>query len=177
MPQDFDVAVSTLDTIYENDKLSGSEKAGVKSSLGRVYLQLGDLTAASLCFAEAKKMRETASCLYQHMDDAMLAVAKGDFDEALTALGHAKAIEPQNPAVVNNMSVCLLYTGKLSQALALLEGHLTNDPADFLRETQVLNLATLYELESSYASQKKQSLLDFVARYAGDGANTSCLKF
>ena len=74
-------------------------------------------------------------------------------------------------------SVCLLYTGQLGQALSLLEGQLTTDPAGFLRETQVLNLATLYELESSYATQKKQSLLDFVARYAGDGANTSCLKF
>ena len=74
-------------------------------------------------------------------------------------------------------SVCLLYTGQLGQALSLLEGQLTSDPAGFLRETQVLNLATLYELESSYATQKKQSLLDFVARYAGDGANTSCLKF
>jgi hypothetical protein len=35
----------------------------------------------------------------------------------------------------------------------------------------------LYELESSYAGQKKQALLDLMSRHVGDGVNTACLKF
>ena len=79
--------------------------------------------------------------------------------------------------IINNMSVCLLYLGRLKEALSLLESNLTSNPEAFLQETQVLNLATLYELESSYAGQKKQSLLDLLSRHAGDGVNTACLKF
>jgi len=189
LQKDFEMAVSTLECIYDKEILCESSRVRIKSSLGRVFLQLGDIATAAKYFAQSKQMtekiRETAPddstlsklTLEGHIDDAFLGVANGNFEDALSALTSARNLEPQNPAVVNNMSVCLLYTGKLSQALSLLEGHLTNDPADFLRETQVLNLATLYELESSYANQKKQSLLDFVARYSGDGANTSCLKF
>jgi hypothetical protein len=47
----------------------------------------------------------------------------------------------------------------------------------FIQETPVLNLATLYELESSYAGQKKLALLDLMSQFSGDGVNTSCLKF
>ena len=45
------------------------------------------------------------------------------------------------------------------------------------QETPVLNLATLYELESSFAGQKKLALLDLMGQFSGDGVNTSCLKF
>lgn len=45
------------------------------------------------------------------------------------------------------------------------------------QESPVLNLATLYELESSFAHQKKLALLDLMSQFAGDGVNTSCLKF
>ena len=45
-----------------------------------------------------------------------------------------------------------------------------------LQETTVLNLCTLYELESSYAGQKKRAILDLVARYRGDAFGSAALK-
>ena len=76
------MAVSTLETIYESGTLSDPDRAGVQSSLGRVFLQLGDVAAASQSFAEARRMRETgkgSDWLEQHMDESLLAVAKAGF--------------------------------------------------------------------------------------------------
>ena len=104
-------------------------------------------------------------------------MSNNNFTDALATLEQADKLAPGNPLVVNNKSVCLLYLGRLKEALAKLESEITNNPGNMLREAQVLNLATLYELESSYAGQKKQSLLDLLSQYRGDGASTSCLKF
>ena len=53
---------------------------------------------------------------------------------------------------------------------------LTEQPVLLLQETTVLNLCTLYELESSYAGQKKRAILDLVARYRGDAFGSAALK-
>ena len=53
---------------------------------------------------------------------------------------------------------------------------LTEQPSLLLQETTVLNLCTLYELESSYAGQKKRAILDLVARYRGDAFASAALK-
>ena len=78
--------------------------------------------------------------------------------------------------LVNNISVCHLYLGRLQEGLAFLESRLTSQPDLLLHETPILNLCTLYELESSYAGQKKRSILDLVSQFKGDGINTACLK-
>ena len=104
-------------------------------------------------------------------------MSTSNFLEALNILDEADTISPGNSLVINNKSVCLLYLGRLKEALSTLESELTSNPRSILREAHVLNLATLYELESSYAGQKKQALLDLMSQYAGDGANTACLKF
>ena len=104
-------------------------------------------------------------------------MSSNNFADALATLDKADTIAPGNFLVINNKSVCLLYLGRLKDALANLEAELTSNPRNVLREAHVLNLATLYELESSYAGQKKQALLDLMSQHAGDGANTSCLKF
>ena len=111
------------------------------------------------------------------IDDALVSMSSNNFLEALNILQQADKITPGNPLVINNKSVCLLYLGRLKDALTHLESELTSNPRNILREAHVLNLATLYELESSYAGQKKQALLDLMSQYAGDGANTACLKF
>lgn len=77
---------------------------------------------------------------------------------------------------INNISVCLLYMGKLKSALNLLESLVNGDPAKYLDESILFNLCTLYELESSKSGSKKQSLLGMAAKHKGDGFNTSCLK-
>ena len=77
---------------------------------------------------------------------------------------------------MNNLSVCSLYLGRLQEALGHLESLVHKDPATNLHEGVVLNLCTLYELESSRAVSKKQTLLGLIALHKGDGFNVACLK-
>ena len=52
------MAVSTLESIFDKAILSDAERVRVLSNVGRVYLQLGDVTAASSAFARAKDKAE-----------------------------------------------------------------------------------------------------------------------
>lgn len=74
------------------------------------------------------------------------------------------------------MGVCLLYLGRLKEALSLLEGAVNKNPTQGLHENLLLNVCTLYELESSYSNQKKLGMLRLLSRYKGDGACVACLK-
>ena len=171
--KDFELASTILDQIheYESDKES---KAKIRSIQGRLFLQLGDLFTAMRFFDEAAGLRNDEEALDTLIDKSCLSIASNNYLEAFEFLQKAK--DKNDPIVINNMSVCLLYLGKLKEALTLLEKNLTENPERFLQESFVLNLATLYELESSYAGQKKQQLLDLMSKYAGDGVNTACLK-
>jgi len=74
------------------------------------------------------------------------------------------------------LAVCSLYVGRLKEALQHLETLIHRDPASNLHEGVVLNLCTLYELESSRAVTKKQTLLGLVAQHKGDSFDVTCLK-
>lgn len=74
------------------------------------------------------------------------------------------------------MAVCSLYLGRLKESLGVLESLVYGDPARNLQEGILLNLSTLYELESSRALHKKQSLLNLVSEHCGNGFNVACLK-
>jgi len=187
LQKDFELSIMTLEMIFEISE-EIEEKIKIKSSIGRVFLQLGDVNVASKCFENSKILRNQimASCpkeeynklkVEELIDDALVSMSNNNFTDALTTLDQADKLDSGNPLIINNKSVCLLYLGRLKDALANLESEITTNPANMLREAQVLNLATLYELESSYAGQKKQSLLDLLSQYGGDGASTTCLKF
>ena len=187
MQKDFELSIMNLEILYElSDSIE--EKISIKSSIGRVYLQLGDVTVATECFEVAKELRKnkmqsetgkkyTGMKVDELIDDALVSMSTNNFADALNILEEADRLAPGNSLVINNKSVCLLYLGRLKDALTNLESELTRNPKNILKESHVLNLATLYELESSYAGQKKQALLDIMSQYAGDGANTACLKF
>ncbi|KAF5889574.1 trafficking protein particle complex subunit 12 [Clarias magur] len=63
-----------------------------------------------------------------------------------------------------------------SESLGQLESLVQQDPALYLHESVLFNLTTMYELESSRSTQKKQALLEAVAGREGDSFNTQCLK-
>lgn len=78
----------------------------------------------------------------------------------------------------NNLAVCLLYTGQLKHAIKQYETAIEVNPIQALNENLLLNLSTLYELESNDARAKKLALLRKVATYKAD-LNSSvevCLK-
>ncbi len=112
------------------------------------------------------------------LDMAFLSMADGDYAEALRSLQKAGEVAPDDPVVANNVAVCHVYLGRLREGLEHLERRVVAEDGGgaMLRETPLLNLATIYELESSYAGQKKRSLLDLVARHRGDSVNAACLK-
>ena len=81
-----------------------------------------------------------------------------------------------NQQALNNMAVCSLYTGNLSDSLGTLEGLVSDNPDLYLQEGILFNLCTLYELESSNAIFRKQKLLSMVSQHKGNGFNVACLK-
>ncbi|KAF8757851.1 kinetochore assembly [Rhizoctonia solani] len=66
---------------------------------------------------------------------------------------------------------------KENGAIALLESMLKVSPASFVAvEPFLYNLATLYELRSNAAADRKRNMLREVAQWGGDGIKTSALK-
>lgn len=57
LQKDFDLSIMTLEILYEiTDDMA--EKIRIKSSIGRVFLQLGDVNVASNCFENVKELRK-----------------------------------------------------------------------------------------------------------------------
>ena len=57
LQKDFELSIMTLDILYEiTDAIA--EKTRLKSAIGRVFLQLGDVTMATTCFQLAKELRK-----------------------------------------------------------------------------------------------------------------------
>ena len=78
--------------------------------------------------------------------------------------------------MINNLGVSLVYTGRIRDAVSVVESALYAEPERLLHESLVLNLATMYELESCNAFANKVKLLELVATHKGDSFAVAALK-
>lgn len=105
------------------------------------------------------------------MDKGLRSVAQNDFEDALNFFQNALKSDPQDCyrlQLLNNIAVCQLYTGKLDQAIKTFEMAIDGGASSSLNEYLVVNLSTLYELQSSNAQDKKLQLLQKLNRQKGD---------
>ncbi|XP_067006272.1 trafficking protein particle complex subunit 12 [Anabrus simplex] len=188
--KDYSLAVEVMELLLSSHEWSNHQRRALQSALGRIYLQLGDVAGAERNFSIAREQHRqqmsvsgvvpsvTSSSpdLRELVDHGLMAVAQNGFQEAYEYFRKASALDPGNVMLLNNMGVCLLYLGRLKEALSLLEGAVNNNPTRGLHESLLLNVCTLYELESSLSDQKKLNMLKLISTHKGDGIYVGCLK-
>jgi Flp pilus assembly protein TadD len=140
---------------------------------------MGDIATATKYFDLGEQLLTpgTNSAKCQNLiNRGLIALGNNQFVDAHQLFKSAVDLDGSNVTAVNNMAVCLLYLGKLGGALQSLETLVYSNPQRNIQETTVLNLCTLYELESSKAQRKKQKLLSLIGQHRGNGFNVGCLK-
>ncbi|KAK9873398.1 hypothetical protein WA026_022460 [Henosepilachna vigintioctopunctata] len=168
----FELAMDLLGQLCERDKV---HRHTLLSALGRLHLQVGNIAGAESCFNEVRVIRGGKLDIRELVDRGLLSVAQSNFDEAYSNFQEASCLEPNNLMILNNMSVCLLYSGRLKEAISILESAISVNPPHALHESLLLNLCTLYDMESSKGRMKKFALLRQISRYQAD-APTSILE-
>ncbi|KAJ1306582.1 hypothetical protein OPQ81_007582 [Rhizoctonia solani] len=140
----------------------------IRFALARIMMEAGDVKSVKMALEGVEKDTITT---------ALEAAMMGRWLEAEDILTKAHEIEKDNVVIINNLAVVLLSCGKLDEAIRLLESMLKASPASFVSvEPFLYNLATLYELRSNAAVDRKRNMLREVAQWAGDGIKTGALK-
>ncbi|ELT91084.1 hypothetical protein CAPTEDRAFT_177929 [Capitella teleta] len=174
--KDYQTAIEVLEDLLVKDV---SHKVHLWSGIARTYLQMGDLKSGMHyidLFSAEIDPEDVKLCCINQINRGFLAIGQNNFPEAQKCFQNALEYEPNNVIAVNNMAVCYLYMGKLKEALYSLEGLVQESPHLHLQEGLLFNLSTLYELQSSRAMNKKQTLLNLVNKHKGNGFNVACLK-
>ena len=174
--KNFDLAIDVLEDLYKLPDWSKEQSEILRSAIGRVHLFLGDVSAAEKKFVNNKEDSKATLSMRELVDRGLMAVAQNAFQEAYNCFKTASAIDPSNIMLINNMAVCLLYTGQLKTAVQLLENAVARNPVKSLQESVLLNMSTLYELHTTHCKQSKLHLLRQLNRYKGDSVDIQCLQ-
>ncbi|KAF9048299.1 hypothetical protein BDZ89DRAFT_1089186 [Hymenopellis radicata] len=171
--KDFGAATKLLEPLCNQ---SGTASSALRSTVGRVYLQAGQLGRAAKHFSIVAADESVAQS-DKDMNAALLATANGEWESATEVFRSVLEADAENYAAVNNLAVTLLGQGKLKEGIDVLERALGTSPSSVVvAEPFLFNLSTLYELRSATATEKKRELLIQVAQWSGDGLRTTCLK-
>ncbi|ORZ11576.1 hypothetical protein BCR42DRAFT_332647 [Absidia repens] len=163
-----------------------SSRVDLMTSLGRLYLQLGDLATAERMYTDIEAIQKQYPALDTPLlqetiqtNRALLHMAKGNWSEAKQLLEQVIQQYPENLTAVNNLAVCMVYSGHLSQSMELLDRTTQQHPTTAgTSQVTVMNLCTLYELRFDGAGLvgKKVDVMKQIARWVGDSFNPQCIK-
>lgn len=112
--QDYQNTYKYLTLLCDKDKTKAPQ---LKSSIGRLFLQLGDINTAGKYFQEAAELRPGDSDSEQVenlVDSGMLSIAQGAYPEAFALLQQAVLIQPDNFMVGLNLNYQLLRITNMS---------------------------------------------------------------
>jgi hypothetical protein len=150
-----------------------TESALVRQAPFRLKVNEGLLLFANGNFTDA----------FDHFHDALLGQKKFDKSAAVDSSQQPQGCpswkELCNPTLgfdaessltvecLNNLSLCLLYSGNMRRAVHELEGLVRKDPTMYLTEGMAFNLCTLYELGSDgeECTRRKKVLQRVAKRY------------
>ncbi|XP_072948076.1 trafficking protein particle complex subunit 12 [Epargyreus clarus] len=168
--KDYRLASNILQSLKE-EAPSPMQKRAIASALCRLHLLAGNIRAATAHVEDSKTYRLhlcPTPDVREYIDLGLIDIAMGKYQDAYNNFLRAADQEPTNIMVANNLAVCLLYMGRLKEAIAVLQKAIHSDPERGLNESLLTNLCTLYELESSNTQEKKLNLLRMLCKHKSD---------
>jgi len=178
--KDFPLTISVMSKIVRTFSSEEKPDADVVCSLGRLYLQLGNIQEAKKVFKALDGQADNDPSIHRlvKMNTALCHIAAADWKLAKDNLQVIVDANPSDFEAVNNLGVCLLYLGELDAAIAMMENLISTakDQAHRLMEQAVFNLCTLYELRSDTAMEKKVAKLQQLHAYVGDAFHVESFK-
>ncbi|GAB0096402.1 trafficking protein particle complex subunit 12 [Sergentomyia squamirostris] len=169
--KNYNIAHNFIESLIgEKDSATPEELGALYSVAGRIYMQCGDIVAAEKKVLSMRKLGLTSKVfqVQECVDRGLIYVAQNDFTEALKYFQKAAILEPTNAMISNNIAVCLLYLGKMKEAIATYENMITSHPEQDLNEHFLINVCTLYELESNNSRPKKLVQLQKIGKQRRD---------
>ncbi|KAL8669628.1 MAG: hypothetical protein Q9168_005793, partial [Polycauliona sp. 1 TL-2023] len=137
------------------------EKTALSSWIAMLCLRMGDLEAARSWTAnlQSSDIDSSSSAKRKELLEPLLNMANGDYESAVIEW---RALLDGEYAVLakQNLAVCLLYTGHLTETTTLLESLINTNHAF---HALTFNLATVYELSSDKSRDRKMQLAERVA--------------
>ncbi|XP_045455680.1 trafficking protein particle complex subunit 12 [Melitaea cinxia] len=167
--KDYRLATKILSSLAESGSVQ--QRRALQSAICRVSLLAGNVRAATEQCSMAQELRHSlcpTPDVREYVDLGLIDIAHGKYQDAYNNFAKAADQEPTNIMVANNLSVCLLYMGRLKEAIAVLQKAINSDPERGLNESLLINLCTLYELESSKTNEKKLNLLRMLCKHKSD---------
>lgn len=130
-----------------------------------VWLRVGDLDSARRCLDNERGDKDTNS-KGKGVLSALVQTADGDFPAAIDAWRALREEHPSDALIGQNLAVCLIYTGAMTEARDLLislhdqpgKDEEESDPAAIPFQALTFNLATLYELCSERSRDQKLAM-------------------
>jgi tetratricopeptide (TPR) repeat protein len=123
-----------------------------------VWLRVGDTASARRCLARASSA--SADALVDGALNALVQLADSDYQAAAESFQALHEDFPEDAMVAQNLAVCLLYTGRISDASNILSELVEHSPPF---HSLVLNLSTVYELCTERNREKKLGLAEKLA--------------
>eukprot|EP00048_Salpingoeca_helianthica_P005273 m.86132 g.86132 ORF g.86132 m.86132 type:complete len:1038 (-) comp13537_c0_seq1:21-3134(-) len=147
----------------------------VLSAMGRILLQAGDIVAADEHFAQvdAAAAAKQAPADLLEINHGFMAMARNAYETASKHFQAAAQLAPQRPGPACDAGVCMLYRGSLKDAIAYYETVLRDGP---VADVMLLNLCSLYEIESNSSTSKKKAILEMIIDRVDDEFNHESLK-
>lgn len=129
--------------------------SAIHTRLALLHIRTGNLSLAQ------KILTSLPPSLTKETHAALLLTARGDFSPAVTAWQNLSETNPTNELLAQNLSTCLLYTGRITEAREILERIARESPAAW--PVLLFNLSTVYELCTDRAVERKTGLARHLA--------------
>lgn len=150
------VEIGELETAVRHlDTLAGIDADIINSRKALLSMRMGDLNSAKI------SLDKVSPGLSKDIYSALLRTAGGDFSKAVDDWRALAEQHPDDELLGQNLSACLLYTGRITEARSILES-IARETSVF--PTLLFNLSTVYELCTDRAIQRKAGLSQHLAQ-------------